>query len=83
MYPRVKKVKTLKNYKLEITFLNGEVGIFECDTILDLGIFKELKNESYFQMVFVSNGTCVWPNGQDICPDTLYMDSKKTNKPPT
>ena len=29
----------------------------------------------YFKQVQVLDGTVVWPHEQDICPDTLYLDS--------
>ncbi len=31
----------------------------------------------YFKKAAVVDGTVVWPNDQDICPDTLYLDSKR------
>ena len=65
-------------YQLLITFDNGEIGIYDCSGLLDFGIFKELKEVGYFKKVRVSSGTVSWPNGQDICPDTVYLESKKT-----
>jgi hypothetical protein len=44
---------------------------------LDKGIFKELKDISLFNSVKPSLGSIQWKNGQDLCPDTLYLDSKK------
>ena len=78
MNPRIKTVKPLDNYRLELGFSNGELGIFDCTPYLDFGVFGELKEKSYFRQVKVSDGTVVWPHDQDICPDTLYIDSKKT-----
>jgi hypothetical protein len=46
--------------------------------LLDFGVFKELRDISYFKQVKASGGTVVWPHEQDICPDTLYLDSCKT-----
>ncbi len=49
--------------------------------LLDFGVFKELKDISYFKRVKAWDGTVVWPHEQDICPDPLYLDSaKKPNK---
>ncbi|MFH1289059.1 MAG: DUF2442 domain-containing protein [bacterium] len=75
MNPRVKKVKPEQNFKLRISFDNGEVRIFDMSPHLDLGIFKELKNTTYFRHVKPRYGTIAWPHGQDICPDTLYQES--------
>ena len=79
MNPRVNKVSTTDNYQLNLVFTNGEQGIYDCSSLLDFGVFKELKNQNYFTQAKVIDGTVVWPNEQDICPDTLYLDSKKKN----
>jgi hypothetical protein len=42
------------------------------------GVFQELKDVSYFKKARAADGTVVWPHEQDICPDTLYLDSLKT-----
>ena len=78
MNPRVIAVKPKSGYRLEITFSNGERGTYDCSPLLDLGVFQELKDEEYFRQVRAENGTVVWPHEQDICPDTLYLDSRKT-----
>ncbi len=77
MNPRVKAVVPRDDYKLEITFTNGEVGVFDCAHLLSFGVFRELQDISYFKQARVENGTVVWPHEQDICPDTLYEDSQK------
>lgn len=82
MNPRVKAVKARDNYKLEITFSNGEIGIYDCSPLLGFGVFTELKDKTYFNQVRAAYGTVVWPHDQDICPDTLYLDSVKVKKSP-
>ena len=77
MLPRVKTVKAKPDYQLEITFTNGEVGLYDCRPLLDFGVFVELKDEEYFRQVQMVNGTVAWPHEQDICPDTLYLDSRR------
>jgi len=78
MNPRVKLVSALANYKLYIEFTNGECGVYDCSPLLDFGVFKEFKDFHYFKKARVLDGTVVWPHEQDICPDTLYLDSEKT-----
>lgn len=77
MNPRVKKVVPLSDYRLLIEFNNGEQGVYACEHLLDFGVFKELKDKSYFGKAQAIDGTVVWPHEQDICPDTLYLDSMK------
>ena len=79
MNPRVKQVSTANDYKLFLVFTNGERGIYDCSKLLDFGVFKELKNINYFNQAKVFDGTVVWPHEQDICPDTLYLESMKEN----
>jgi len=77
MNPRVCEVSTTEEYELQLLFTNGEQGVFDCSDLLDFGVFKELKSKWYFSQARVLDGTVVWPHEQDICPDTLYLDSKK------
>ena len=77
MNPRVSEVTVLERKRLRLRFENGEQGIYDCSGLLDFGVFQELRDEAYFRQVKVLDGTVVWPNEQDICPDTLYVDSNK------
>ena len=76
MYLSVKKVKALNDYKLELTFENKEVKIFDVKPYLDTGLFKKLKDKDIFKMVKVSFDTIEWPNGIDLDPEVLYEKSK-------
>ena len=78
MNPRVKSVVASPDYKLHIEFTNGEHGVYDCSHLLGFGVFRELKDRNYFKKARVSDCTVVWPNEQDICPDTLYLDSIKS-----
>ena len=75
MNPRLTNVRTRPDYKLELTFDNGECKEFDVSPYLAKGIFQELKDESYFARARASLGTVAWPNGQDFCPDTLFEKS--------
>ena len=80
MYLSVKKVKSLSNYKLELTFENKEKRIFDVKPYLDTGLFKTLKDEDYFKMVKISYDTIKWPNGVDLDPEVLYEKVKSELK---
>ena len=77
MNPRVKDVKPNSNYTLTVTFENEEVKVFDVKPYLDKGIFKELHNMSLFNSVRPVLGSIQWKNGQDFCPDMLYLDGEK------
>ena len=77
MNPRVVTVVPRDDFTLLLTFSNGERGVYDCAQLLDFGVFQELRDLTYFRRATVQNGTVVWPHEQDICPDTLYEDSRK------
>jgi len=76
MNPRVINVKPNKDYTLSLEFSNHECKIFDVKPYLELGIFNELKDLNVFMAVKSALGTVCWPNEIDLCPDTLYLDSK-------
>jgi len=78
MNPRVISVQAMPGHQLLIKFSNGETGTYNCNPLLKFGIFCELQDENYFRKARAEHGTVVWPNDQDICPDTLYLDSVKS-----
>ncbi len=75
MNPRVSKVTVLERKRLRLRFEDGEERIYDCSDLLDFGVFRELRDETYFRQARVLHGSVVWPHEQDICPDTLYVDS--------
>lgn len=77
MNPRVQTVQATDDYQLILQFTDGQQGIYDCTPLLDFGVFKELRDKQYFKRVTVDSGTVVWPNEQDICPDTLYLEAVK------
>ncbi len=76
MNPRVKIVKPLDDFSLELIFTNNEKKIFDVKPYLDFGVFNELKDPEVFYSAKVYSGSVEWKNGIDICPDTLYLESK-------
>jgi hypothetical protein len=80
MNPRIQAVQATEDYRLLLQFTNGEQGMYDCSALLDFGVFKELRDKQYFKRASVENGTVVWPNEQDICPDTLYLDAVKIER---
>ncbi|AGA70562.1 Protein of unknown function (DUF2442) [Desulfitobacterium dichloroeliminans LMG P-21439] len=77
--PRAIAVKPLDDYKIIVTFNNGENRIFDVKPYFDFKLFKELEGTELFQGVRVAGLSVEWPNGVDICPDELYLDSIPIN----
>jgi hypothetical protein len=82
MNPRVRKVFARDDYHLELEFSNGDHGVYDCTPLLGFGVFKELRDLTYFKKARVCGGTVVWPHEQDICPDTLYLDAVNVRNEP-
>ena len=76
MNPRVINVQAEQNFKLLITFNNGEKKCFDVKPYLGIGIFKELQDVSLFNSVKPFLGSIQWSNGVDLCPDTLYLEGE-------
>ena len=70
--PRIKDVKVLENYKLQITYINDEVIVYDMVKNLDENYYKKLKNQEYFKRVKSVGTTIEWPDGEDIDPNDLY-----------
>ncbi len=75
MNPRVKSVKAENDHNLLLEFANGEKKRFDVSPYIGKGVFAPLSDESFFRKVTVFLGSIQWPNGADLCPDTLYLDS--------
>jgi len=65
----------MPDYRLSVTFTNGERRVFDARPLLGVKAFKPLNTPSFFNLVHVDFGTIAWPNGIDYCPDTLYAQS--------
>ncbi len=79
MFPRVRGVRHLKDYELEIQFSDGTIAVldFRKRVVGRGGVFGPLESVDFFGKVVVDQeaGTLVWPNGVDFCPDVLYSEA--------
>ncbi|OIO92836.1 MAG: hypothetical protein AUK03_09210 [Anaerolineae bacterium CG2_30_64_16] len=83
MFPRVKRVRHIGEYRLELCFADDAKGELDFrDRVVGRGgVFTPLEDIDFFGQVHVDSesGTIVWPNEVDFCPDVLY--SLVTGKP--
>lgn len=76
MFPRIKEVRHLGEYRLELAFSDSVTGVVDFrDRVVGRGgVFLPLEAVDFFKQVAIDSeaGTLVWPNGVDLCPDALY-----------
>lgn len=77
MIPIIEEVEILEDYKLLLTYENGEKRIYDMKPNFKYEIFKKLKDYELFKKVHSVGETIEWETGEDISPDSLYYDSKK------
>jgi len=78
MYPSIIKVKPSDDFKLSITFENGETGTLDIKQYLDFGNFRKLKDPQAFKRVRISFDTIEWESGVDLDPEFVYSKIIKT-----
>jgi hypothetical protein len=74
----IKKVEYVEDYKLKLTFNDKKQKIVDLKKYSNEGaetVFYPFRDLAFFKSVKLDRklGTIVWPNGVDLCPDTLYM----------
>ncbi len=74
MYWDVKVVKPLSDYNIYVEIEDGRKGIFDMKPYLEHGVFKELKDITYFNQVDIFFGALTWPHEQDVAPETLISE---------
>lgn len=76
----VRTVRPLEDYEIYVELEDGREGIFDLKPYLDHGVFKELRDKSYFSQVDVVLGAVTWPHEQDIAPETLIGGLKPAKR---
>ena len=71
MMNRVKEVKALSGYRLDIVFRDGKHGLFDCNPYRGYCL-SGIWADGVFDKVVADHGTVMWPDGSDLCPDEIY-----------
>jgi hypothetical protein len=83
---RIQEATPLEAFRLRLKLTDGSVIERDVVNLLVGPIFEGLTaNPDLFKQVKVENGTLVWPNGADLCPDVLIWGGappEKTTSPP-
>ena len=75
MYYEIIKVKYLKNFLIEVKFLNGKSGIVNLEEYKNKGgIFSKFNDMDFFKNVKLNKefGVLTWDGEIDIAPETIY-----------
>lgn len=70
-------VRALDDFRLELKFNTGELGIFDAKPYLEKGAFRRLLDKTLFRQAYVAFDTVCWPGNLDISPETLYDKSQR------
>jgi hypothetical protein len=81
MNPYVRDVRPLDDYRLEVSFENGERRVFDVKPYVYRGIFVRLQDRALFQAARVVAGSVEWPGGLDLSYDTLYLEGQPVTNP--
>ena len=72
---RVVEVVPLEDYRILLTFFNGDIRIFDVKPYLSEKFWSSLLNLDLFMKVKVTGGSVEWNSDIDFCPDELYEKS--------
>ncbi len=79
MYPRIKAVRHIVDYRLEMSFTDNTRAEmdFRHKVVGRGGVFTPLEDVNFFRQVRVDPeaGTLIWPNEVDLDPDVLYCEA--------
>lgn len=77
----VTEVSVLEDYRLALTFDNGENGVVDLGIHVGKGVFSAWSDRACFEAVRIGEyGELVWEEDIELCPDALYLQA--TGKQP-
>lgn len=77
MYWDVTSVQPQHHLTLTVKFADGLQGTVHFKPSHLTGVFASLKDEKYFNKVFVNHGAVKWPGELDLAPDAMHAEIKK------
>jgi len=82
MFPKIKEIVALDDYRLRLRYTDGAEGVFDFEkTVGFSGVFEKLRDQSLFRKARISRDgwkTLSWPGRLDLDPVVLY--SRVTGK---
>ncbi len=79
MHLHITEVNYLSDYKVSVSFNNGESGVADLSSVVHNGVFKSLASQEKFAQVEIDREleTIVWPGGLDLAPEFVYFQAFK------
>jgi hypothetical protein len=67
-------IRALPNYRIFISFSDGEEGEVDLSDLAGRGVFEAWKDYSAFEQVHIGPGREIqWNDEIELCPDAVYM----------
>ena len=66
-----------KNHSLWLRFADGVTGVVRLDPKEFTGVLEPLRDQRFFEQVYVEHGAPSWPGEIDLAPDALYRELQK------
>ncbi len=76
-YVGARQARPIDNSRIQITFQDGTIGIFDCSPYFNDSYWRNLTDPAFFRQVRVEGGVLTWPNDIDIAPEEVWADSVK------
>jgi Protein of unknown function (DUF2442) len=76
---KILTTKSIAPFTLELSFSNGETGVFDATSYLaekSGSLLTPLKTADYFERCFVDAGALCWPNGLELSGQRVFELSK-------
>jgi len=72
MFLEVSKATYLEDYRISLTFNNGETKTVDLQSELNGAVYEPLRQLDKFKKFQVKYNTIEWENGADYAPEYLY-----------
>lgn len=78
---KVIEARYLTDFQVALKFSNGKEGTFDGHLLLARSgsLLEPLRNENYFQRLFIDAGALCWPNGLELSPSRVYETCRIQN----
>ena len=73
--PDAINVTALDDYVLKVEFADGSVKTCDFSDHLNKGVFRKLRDVSFFRKAHAQDGAIVWDETLDCAPEHVYFNS--------